>query len=299
MKSIAIHLPFLSRYFCKSIALLLAESCIYNYTPPICITIRLPFVSRYFCRSIRVRGRWGTAKKSKTKVPLNNFSNSSSEVHYCSPKAPVLSQIGNENSAQSFSDRSFWKSLRVVDVRAFGSWMSAPKCLFSRILTALTEVLGRDIRANDPRMSAGCPSRKLPLWADFSFFPKSTVVQTGEVLRYKMKGVLRCKWKAGSVFPVPVCQFLCVQRDREREREREALQDKVERLEKSQSLKHRCVFKSQSAKSKFYCRDRRKNRQKNRRKIAEKIAEKSLRFWGGGIKIAAFPRFQIAAFSGR
>ena len=40
---------------------------------------------------------------------------------------------------------------------------------FSRILTALTEVLGRDIRANGPRMSAGRPSQKLPLWADFSF----------------------------------------------------------------------------------------------------------------------------------
>ena len=40
---------------------------------------------------------------------------------------------------------------------------------FSRILTALTEVLGRDIRANEPRMSAGCPSQKLPLCADFSF----------------------------------------------------------------------------------------------------------------------------------
>ena len=78
--------------------------------------------------------------------------------------------LGNEISAQSFFDRSFWKSLRVVDVRAFGSWMSALKCLFfSRILTALTEVLGRDIRANDPRMSAGYPVRKLPLWADFSF----------------------------------------------------------------------------------------------------------------------------------
>ena len=31
-----------------------------------------------------------------------------------------------------FSDWSFWKSLMVVDVRAFGSWMSAPKCLFSQ-----------------------------------------------------------------------------------------------------------------------------------------------------------------------
>ena len=38
--------------------------------------------------------------------------------------------LGNENSAQSFSDRSFWKSLRVVDVRAFGSWTSTPKPLF-------------------------------------------------------------------------------------------------------------------------------------------------------------------------
>ena len=82
-------------------------------------------------------------------------------------------KIGNENSAQSFSDRSFWKSLVVVDVRAFGSWMSAPKCFFfPRILTALTEALGRDIRTNDPRMSAGCPSQKLPLWADFSFLIK-------------------------------------------------------------------------------------------------------------------------------
>ena len=33
-------------------------------------------------------------------------------------------------SDQSFSDRSFWKSLRVVDVRAFGPWMCAPRSLF-------------------------------------------------------------------------------------------------------------------------------------------------------------------------
>ena len=50
-------------------ALLLAESS--RYTPPICITIRLPFVSRYFCRSIRVRGRWTTPKYS---VALVRFS---------------------------------------------------------------------------------------------------------------------------------------------------------------------------------------------------------------------------------
>ena len=60
------------------------------------------------------------------------------------------------------------------------SWTSAPSghgcprqnACFSRILTTLTEVLGRDIRANDPPMSAGCPSQKLPLWADFSFLKK-------------------------------------------------------------------------------------------------------------------------------
>ena len=40
--------------------------------------------------------------------------------------------LANEDSAQSFSDRTFWKSLGVMDVRAFGSWMSAPKCLFSQ-----------------------------------------------------------------------------------------------------------------------------------------------------------------------
>ena len=57
-----------------------------------------------------------------------------------------------------------------------GSWASAPAghgcprpdACFSRILSALPEVLGRDIRANDPRMSAGYPSQKLILWADFS-----------------------------------------------------------------------------------------------------------------------------------
>ena len=58
-----------------------------------------------------------------------------------------------------------------------GLWTSAPSghgcprqnACCSRILTALTEVWGRDIGANDPRMSAGCPSQKLPLWADFLF----------------------------------------------------------------------------------------------------------------------------------
>ena len=66
LKSIAIHLPFLSRYFCKNMPLSWQKVV---YTPPICITIRLPFVSRYFCRSIRVRGRWDAPNPSRC-LPL-------------------------------------------------------------------------------------------------------------------------------------------------------------------------------------------------------------------------------------
>ena len=47
--------------------------------------------------------------------------------------------------------------------------------VFSRILTALTEVLGRDIRADRPRTSAGYPSQNLPLWDDFSFLTSCLV----------------------------------------------------------------------------------------------------------------------------
>ena len=64
-KIIAIHLPFLSRYFCKSITSFWQKVV---YTPPICITMRLPFVSRDFCRSIRVRGRWNTPKVCHNKT---------------------------------------------------------------------------------------------------------------------------------------------------------------------------------------------------------------------------------------
>ena len=86
--------------------------------------------------------------------------------------------MGNENSAQSFFWPKFLKMpwgrgrprLRVMDVRA------QMLVFFSRISRALTEVSGRDIRANDPRMSVGYPSAKLPLWADFSFLNLSSSV---------------------------------------------------------------------------------------------------------------------------
>ena len=59
------------------------------------------------------------------------------------------SNLGNEDSAQSFSDRSFWKPLRVVDGCAFGSWISAPKCLFFG-------------GPGYPRMTLGCPQDVRP-----------------------------------------------------------------------------------------------------------------------------------------
>ena len=52
-----VHLPFLPRYFRKSMPSPWQKVVC---TPPIRITIQLPLVSRYFCRSIRVRGRWNT-----------------------------------------------------------------------------------------------------------------------------------------------------------------------------------------------------------------------------------------------
>ena len=66
----------------------------------------------------------------------------------------LFGRVGNEKSARSFSDRSFF-----VDVRAACPCQNA--CFFFQHLEGLTEVLGR--------MSAGTSGRKLPVSADFSF----------------------------------------------------------------------------------------------------------------------------------
>ena len=54
------------------------------------------------------------------------------------------------------STRSFPEPPRATDVRAFGSYTSAPQCLF------LQDVEVLDVRTNDPGMSEGCLHRKLP-----------------------------------------------------------------------------------------------------------------------------------------
>ena len=65
------------------------------------------------------------------------------------------------------SARSFVHPAGVMDVRALGSWMSAPKCLFSKNSRVCLKFLTRDVSLNDPQMSARYPSRKLSLWAVF------------------------------------------------------------------------------------------------------------------------------------
>ena len=62
LKSVAIHLPFLSQYFCKSIPFswqkvvhtqpIVAESSPYCDTQPIRVTICLPFALRYFANQL-------------------------------------------------------------------------------------------------------------------------------------------------------------------------------------------------------------------------------------------------------
>ena len=37
-------------------------------------------------------------------------------------------ELETEIQPKVFLTEVFWKSLRVVDVRGFGSWVSAPKC---------------------------------------------------------------------------------------------------------------------------------------------------------------------------
>ena len=86
--------------------------------------------------------------------------------------------VGYRNARQ-YRNIARYGTTKVTEVfgSPLGSWTSAPsghgcprpKACFSTILSALTEVLGRDIRANDFRMPPGYPSQKLPLWADFSF----------------------------------------------------------------------------------------------------------------------------------
>ena len=77
-------------------ALLLAEVV---YTPPICITIRLPFVSRYFCRSIKVRGRWHAPNHCPSPLSCHTRMQKSVIMHAISCSLRVRKHQVNEGRA--------------------------------------------------------------------------------------------------------------------------------------------------------------------------------------------------------
>ena len=54
--------------------------------------------------------------------------------------------LGNENSARSFSDRSFLSPPSRRGRPRFGSWMPAPTCSFFQDSEGLTEVFAPDVR---------------------------------------------------------------------------------------------------------------------------------------------------------
>ena len=71
-----------------------------------------------------------------------------------------------------------------MNVHAFGSWVSALQCLVFDDFERLTEVLTLDVRLNDPGMSVGHPTGKLPLEAAFpSLIILNTCVGSLEYLK--------------------------------------------------------------------------------------------------------------------
>ena len=111
LKSIATHLPFLSRYFCKSMPSL-CQQVLYT-PPPICIRIRLPFVSQCFYRSIRVRGRWSTPKCKC--LPLGPFCGS-----YLARSSPHEEPSGTRYCLTAFVSSQSFKGQKGVSARYGG-----------------------------------------------------------------------------------------------------------------------------------------------------------------------------------
>ena len=80
----------------------------------------------------------------------------------------MLLFLQSENSAQSFSDRSFWKPLRVVDVRAFGDMDVRAKML---VVPGFRPPWPNFWAGISARMTPGCRGMSRPknflFWADF------------------------------------------------------------------------------------------------------------------------------------
>ena len=54
-----------------------------------------------------------------------------------------------------------------IDNGSTGHGCLHPNACFSKVSRGCPKFLTRDVRPNDPQMSAGHPARKLSLWADF------------------------------------------------------------------------------------------------------------------------------------
>ena len=122
---------------------------------------------------------------------------------YCPTSLIWEELLGNENSAQSFSDRSFCKSLGVVDVRAFGSWMSAPKCLFFQ-----------HFECPDRSFGPGCP-REWPPGRPRDIHPKNFLfglIFPSRVVwsKFYLLNRLPCAcliWNFGEALRLPIASF--------------------------------------------------------------------------------------------
>ena len=116
-------------------------------------------------RKSRNRSR-GHYEKGLLSEGISRFSN----IFKFSGISPENQRLGNENSAWSFSDRSFWKPpwghgrprLWVMDVRTdmlvFPGFRGRDRSFCPRMSAGISA-----------RMSAGYPAPKLTLWAAFSF----------------------------------------------------------------------------------------------------------------------------------
>ena len=76
--------------------------------------------------------------------------------------------LGNKIQPQVFLTEVFLNFPGVMDVSAFGSWKSAPKCLFFQDYEGLTEIFAPGRPPGYPRgRPLGYPAPKLTLWTAF------------------------------------------------------------------------------------------------------------------------------------
>ena len=93
----------------------------------------------------------GKIRRKIRETIRDETSKNSGELSFCN--FSDLTKVGDEKSARSFSAQVAPPG--VMDVRAFGSWMSAPTCVFFfRVSRACPKLLTQHVCTNDPGTSA-------------------------------------------------------------------------------------------------------------------------------------------------